>query len=98
MAIGNFGQYPLEIPDRNLVVVHRVAVGRPLIRAAIDVCRRARAATCSGLGEVWMTVRFVMTPHRAGCSAGVGERVARGGNSEQRREEGECAVSEGDLR
>jgi len=26
MSIGNFGQFPLGIPARNLVVVHRVAV------------------------------------------------------------------------
>ncbi|HEY3748318.1 MAG TPA: hypothetical protein VGL80_03890 [Pseudonocardiaceae bacterium] len=26
MSIGNFGQFLLGIPDRNLVVVHRVAV------------------------------------------------------------------------
>jgi hypothetical protein len=33
MAIGNFGQFLLGIPDRNLVVVHRVAVPDALVIA-----------------------------------------------------------------
>jgi CubicO group peptidase (beta-lactamase class C family) len=33
MAIGNFGQYLLGVPDRNLVVVHRVAVPDELVIA-----------------------------------------------------------------
>jgi len=64
------------------------------IRSAIGVRRRARVATCSGSGEVWMTVRITVlaVPGR------VGVRVACSEESEQGGDDGESAVSEGDLR
>jgi hypothetical protein len=68
------------------------------IRSAIGVRRRARVATCSGSGEVWMTVRVIIVTHRADVPGRIGVRIACSDDSEQGGDDGKSAVSEGDLR
>lgn len=68
------------------------------IRSAIGVRRRARVATCSGSGEVWMTARVIMVTHCAAVPGHVGVRIACSKDSEQGGDDGKSAVSEGDLR